>query len=431
MTQVQDNPLSSIVLTQAIGRGLYQLGSGILLFYMPIVFVNYGSLSATEVGLAIGGGSIAGFIGNLIGGAMTDSPRFGRKITLLLAALLATAACGIAAIASDLNLLFLTNIIFGLSTGLYWTAADAAVMDATQEADSPEERLRQRQGAFSLLAVLDGVGFGAGTLGGVLFLAGGALAATGVGQMFQSRPTLLFGVGAIVFALMGLLFWVAMIETRPIDEISDADAPMGMAWRSALGDRRLTIYLLVNTLFITYMALVNASLPLYFVNSWGTSESTISQLFTWGYVGLGALIQVPVIRAIAGFDYLRSLLISIGIWAVGFAGLAVASLNLKVISPSILELGLLSIFAVATVIYKPTSSAWIAALAPVKLRGIYTAIAYQCWPIAYFIGPILGGWAIDRPDIILGFWVGVGGSTVLGAIVLVWLGRIEADSRLD
>jgi MFS family permease len=394
-----------------------------LLFYMPIVFVNYGSLSATEVGLAIGGGSIAGFIGNLIGGAMTDSPRFGRRITLLLAALLATAACGIAVIASDLTLLFLTNIMFGLSTGLYWTAADAAVMDGTEQAD--------RQGAFSLLAVLDGVGFGAGTLGGGLFLTGGALAATGVGQMFQRRPTLLFGAGAIVFALMGLLFWVAMIETRPIDEIADADAPTGMAWRSALGDRRLTIYLLVNTLFITYMALVNSSLPLYFVNSWGTSESTISQLFTWGYVGLGALIQVPVVRAIAGFDYLRSLLISIGIWAVGFAGLAVASLNLKVISPSILELGLLSVFAVATVIYKPTSSAWIAALAPVKLRGIYTAIAYQCWPIAYFIGPILGGWAIDRPDIILGFWGGVAGTTLLGAIVLVWLGQIEADSRVD
>jgi MFS family permease len=83
------------------------------------------------------------------------------------------------------------------------------------------------------------------------------------------------------------------------------------------------------------------------------------------------------------------------------------------------------------VIYKPTSSAWIAALAPVKLRGIYTAIAYQCWSIGYFIGPILGGWAIDRPAVILGFWLGVGGSTVLGAIVLLWLGRLGADSLVD
>ncbi len=423
MIQSQHKSLSSIVIIQAIGRGLYQLGSGILLFYMPIVFVNYGNLSATEVGLAIGGGSVAGFIGNLIGGAMTDSPRFGRKLTLLLASVLATASCGIATIASNLTLLLLANIAFGLSTGLYWTAADAAVMDGTTEAD--------RQGAFSLLGVLDGLGFGAGTLGGGLFLTGGALASTELGRLLQDQPRLLFGAGAIVFAAMGLLFLGAMVETRSAEDdlLNPQDA--SLAWRSALGDRRLMVYLLVNTLFITYMALVNASLPLYFVNSWGTSESTVSQLFTWGYVGLGALIQVPVIRVISGLDYLRALLVSIAIWGVGFIGLALSSLNLKLMSPSILELGLLITFAVATVIYKPTSSAWIAALAPVKLRGIYTAIAYQCWSIGYFIGPIAGGWAIDRPGVILGFWIGVGGSTLLGAIVLVWLGRIGGDSLVD
>jgi len=38
----------------------------------------------------------------------------------------------------------------------------------------------------------------------------------------------------------------------------------------------------------------------------------------------------------------------------------------------------------------------IAELAPDSLRGVYLAISYQCWSIGYFIGPILGGWAIDQ-----------------------------------
>jgi len=52
-----------------------------------------------------------------------------------------------------------------------------------------------------------------------------------------------------------------------------------------------------------------------------------------------------------------------------------------------------SVLSVATAIYKPFAPVIIAELAPDSLRG---KISYQCWSIGYFIGPILGGWAIDR-----------------------------------
>ncbi|NJL09699.1 MAG: MFS transporter [Calothrix sp. SM1_7_51] len=149
------------VWVQAIGRGLYQLGSAVLIFYTPIVFVNYGNLTATEVGLAVGGGSVAGFVGNFIGGILTDWPLFGRKRTLSLSALFAMVASVVAVFTSNFALLLLSNIFFGISTGLYWTSADASVMDVTA--------LEARQEAFSLLGLADNLGFGVGTfLGGFL-----------------------------------------------------------------------------------------------------------------------------------------------------------------------------------------------------------------------------------------------------------------------
>jgi predicted MFS family arabinose efflux permease len=69
---------------QALGRLLCQVGSGLLYFYIPLVFVNQVGLSATSVGLSLGLSSLTGIAGHILGGILADSPRFGRKITLLL-----------------------------------------------------------------------------------------------------------------------------------------------------------------------------------------------------------------------------------------------------------------------------------------------------------------------------------------------------------
>jgi MFS family permease len=387
---------------QTIARGLYQLGSAVLLFYMPIVFVNYGNLSATEVGFAVGGGSIAGIAGNILGGILADSPKFGRKRSLLLSSGFAVISASIAVFTENFPLLLLANVVFGLSTGLYWTAADASVMDVT----TPE----QRQSAFSVLGVADNLGFAAGTLSGGMLL------------KLLHPAEFVFAGSAIAFLILLLLFTLGMRETR---EATSESQEMQKGWKTALTDSRLLIYLLVNTLFITYIALSGGSLPLYFVNFGGTSDAVVANLFTWGYVGLGALLQVPLIRVIAKFSYLTSLMISMGVWGVGF--LLVSILGSFHDMGEIYELGVFGVFAIASIIYKPTSSAWISELAPANLRGAYTAIAYQCWTIGYVIGPIIGGWLIDQShDVAQYTWIAVALSTLSGLVVLQILSKRNA-----
>lgn len=383
---------------QAAGRGLYQLGSAVLLFYMPIVFVNYSGFSATQVGLATSAGAVSGFFGNLLGGSLTDSPRFGRRKTLIVAGAAAMITALLTSLSQTLWLLVVANLFFGISTGLYWTAADAAVMDSTQPA--------QRQEAFSVLGVTDNLGFGLGTLGGGLLLAR------------LPSAIQIFAAAAVLFALFTLLMITAAADQR-----DDAEIPAAQAgWKQALTDRKLLIYLLVNTLFITYMALVNGSLPLYFVNFGGTPELLVSNLFTWGFIGLGALVQVPVVKLLTRFSYLQALMLSLGIWGSGF--LLVWLSGTLAQTTTWTEFGIFAVFAIAAIIYKPTSAAWIAELAPNSLRGIYTAIAYQCWAIGYVIGPIAGGWALDQSHQVTElFWLVVGLSTVAGLLVLLALQR--------
>lgn len=383
---------------QAAGRGLYQLGSAVLLFYMPIVFVNYSGFSATQVGLATSAGAVSGFFGNLLGGSLTDSPRFGRRKTLIVAGAAAMITALLTSLSQTLWLLVVANLFFGISTGLYWTAADAAVMDSTQPA--------QRQEAFSVLGVTDNLGFGLGTLGGGLLLAR------------LTSAIQIFAAAAVLFALFTLLMITAAADQR-----DDAEIPAAQAgWKQALTDRKLLIYLLVNTLFITYMALVNGSLPLYFVNFGGTPELLVSNLFTWGFIGLGALVQVPVVKLLTRFSYLQALMLSLGIWGSGF--LLVWLSGTLAQTTTWTEFGIFAVFAIAAIIYKPTSAAWIAELAPNSLRGIYTAIAYQCWAIGYVIGPIAGGWALDQSHQVTElFWLVVGLSTVAGLLVLLALQR--------
>jgi MFS family permease len=401
--------VSGQVWIQAIARGLYQLGSAVLLFYIPIVFVNYGGLTASDVGLAIGGGSLVGFLGNLLGGGMADSQRFGRQGTLIVSAVLAILTSVITLIAHDFRGLLAANILFGLSVGLYWTAADSAIMDST----TPE----QRQSAFSVVGVMDNLGFGLGTLGGGLLL-----------EVLQPK-TWIFAASVFVFGLFLLLVAIAVIETRQ----PDLERPvLQTGWKQALSDGQLMTYLLVNTQFVMFLALVGSTLPLYFVNFLGTSEPLVANLFTWGYVALGAGLQVPLIRLLAKFSYLRSLMLSMLIWGIGFGLIWVISASSSKLVWS--ELGVFAIFAIATIIYKPTSSAWISKLAPESLRGVYTAIAYQCWSLGYVFGPILGGWAMDQSRVVAhNFWLGVAVSTVMGVGILQVLDykRERLVSELD
>ncbi|QFS52515.1 MFS transporter [Nostoc sphaeroides] len=389
---------SSQIWIQAVGRSLYLCGYGLIEFCSPIIFVNYVGLSATTVGIGTSTYALAALVSNFLGGPLADFAKVGRKGTLLLAALLAILASGIFALTHNLLTLIVANLLYGLSTGFYWTAVGAAATDLTTS--------EERHNAFAMLGLVESAGEGIGVL------AGGVL-------INQTRGDLsIFLIAGLVFLFFLVLVWIAITKTQQEQDNPD-NLPIMTGWVTAFRDKPLRIFVLVNVLFTIYVALVSVTMPLYLTNF--ISEESVASLFSWWYIGLGAILQPPLAYFLILFmNASRALMVSMLIWGLGFLGIWLFT-GVTTAYTSLIILSL-AVLAIANAIYKPFAATFIAELAPKSLRGVYTALGSQCWAIGYFVGPLLGGWALDQvQNVTHDLWISVAVSTIFGIIILQFL----------
>lgn len=393
-----------------VGRLLSQTGTGFTLFYAPIFFVNQVGLSATLVGIGLGSASISGVVGRIASGFLCDWSAWGRKRTLMLSALISAAGSFTLAATNDFTTLVVGNLLAGLGIGLYWPATETVVADLT----TPQ----QRREAYAFTRLGDSLGLGVGiVLGGIVIDTVGAYRA-------------LFVVDGTSFLVFLSVIGIAIAETR--HQVSESEETTGSGWITVLRDRPFLVYILVNIIFTTYLSQIHTSIPLYFSNfidanqGEGFSGSTISGLFTW-HIALSVALQLPVARWLNRFSHTRALMVSAIAWALGFIVIwQVGVASGEYLAWAALGLGIL---AIATVAYTPSASALVAEMAPVSRRGIYLSMNSLCWAAGYFIGPPMGGWAIDLGvPVAYRYWLGVAASTIVAIAILSDLER-QLQSR--
>lgn len=396
--------LNSQIFILAIGRLLSQTGTGFTLFYAPIFFVNEVGLSATAVGLSLGTAQISGIFGRILSGSLSDSPRWGRRFTLLISAVISAIASFVLAAANNFTMVVLGNILLGLGIGLYWPATEVVVADLTTG--------KQRHGAYALVRLGDNLGLQLGIiLGGIIISTTNAYRALFV----------IDGLSFIVF--FWVIFW-AIQETYKASELTTSyEAKWHHGWGTALRDRTLLIYLLVNVIFTVYVSQIHSTIPLYFNNFLKADFSTIiiSGLFTW-HTAISILFLLPMSKLLNPFSHAQALMVSALLWGMGFLVIGwTGTVAQNALIFAIIGLGIL---AIAVVTYTPASSSLIADLAPESLRGIYLSINAQCWAIGYLIGPPLGGWVLDqKPQIVYNFWIILSLSVVGAIAILKWLNQ--------
>lgn len=394
----------------AFGRFLSEVGTGFTLFYAPIFFVNHVGLSATAVGFALGSASISGVIGRILGGSFSDSQFWGRRKTLLLSAAISVIASVVLASANNLTILVIGNLLVGLGQGFYWPANESVVADLT----APE----QRHEAYAITRLADNLGLGMGVvLGGALISTTGA---------YRS----LFIIDAISFVVFFGVVYFAIKETyKPVKTNLNS---VKSSWLSALRNRRLLIYVLVNIIFTTYVSQLQSTLPLYLKNfvALGASgakftEGTISVIFGW-HLALAILFQLPVARGLRRFTHPQALSFSALMWALGFSLMWVTGVATNhQLGWAISALG---VFAIAIVSYTPSASALITELAPKSQLGVYFSISSLCWAAGYFIGPPLGGWALDQTPVFAdNFWLALAASVTVLVGILAYLDQMLKD----
>ncbi|MGB3201619.1 MAG: MFS transporter [Nodosilinea sp.] len=385
----------------AAGRLLSQVGIGFTLFYAPIFFTEQVGLSATQVGLGIGLGSLAGMGGRFLGGSMADSPRWGRRPTLLASALVSAVADGVLILANTFPIFVLGNLLMGFGVGLYWPAAESVAADIT----TPD----QRNEAYALVRLADTLGLGVGVIAG-----GALISLTGAYRA-------LFAIDGVTFLLFFVIIYFAIAETRPA---GNSARSLLQGWGQALQDTSLMVYALVNVLFTGYLAQIQSTLPLY-LNRFGgggetVSEGALSVLFT-SHVLLAAIAQLPMARWLNRYRPAQGLMVSALLWGLGFGLVWRSGTGSFPLAWGGLSL---AVMALATVAYTPIGSALVAALAPEALRGVYLSVNSMCWAVGYLIGPPLGGWALDQGDALAhGFWLGLVATVGPALGILVWLDR--------
>jgi MFS family permease len=149
-------------------------------------------------------------------------------------------------------------------------------------------------------------------------------------------------------------------------------------------------------------------------------------------------LQVPIVQVLGSVPKVRILAISMLLWGTGFILVWVTGM---VASMQIVwAIASLSVLSVAATIYKPFAPAIVAELAPESLRGAYLAISYQCWSIGYFIGPVVGGWAMDQSGavseampgglIARGLWVVAAIGAFFSLFILYFLGQSRGSNSV-
>ena len=373
------------------GQLLLYLGQGFTLVYASIYFVNTLGFSPTQVGLALGSSGIAGIFGRFWAGSAIDSDRWGRRGTLLLAAVLTALGCFVLAYAATFPLLIGGNLLLGLGISLYWPANLAVTTDLTTRDNRTE--------AFALTRLVDNLGLGLGAL-----LAGQYMAMSG-------SYSLLFIIKGITYLLFAGVIYGAIAETHQSTDVAPTDVQPSAwdGWGVAVRDRTFLTYLMGNLIFTLYAAQHTSTLPLYLSNlvpggntATGFSEQWISYFFVW-HALIKIVCQLPITRAVKGINYVTLLLVALGLWSGGFMLIWGAGVTLGSALPFA---GLaFTLIALAEVIYSPAGVSLVGEMAPENLRGVYFAMESQCWGLGFIIGPAVGGWVLDQPSLATHLWV--------------------------
>jgi MFS family permease len=400
--------LNRTVWILAFGRLLSEIGTGFVLFYASIFFVNQVGISATLVGIGIGSGQISGVFGRFFGGVFTDSQAWGRRRTLLLSAAVSVVADVVLALTYDFPTLLLGNLILGLGVGLYWPATEAVIADIT----TPQERNE----AFAITRVADSLGLGIGVVLGGLIISTAA------------NYRLLFVADGISFLVFFAVIYFAVQESYRFEE-ETTPRNLFQGWGVALRDRAFLVFLSINVLFTTYISQVQSTLPLYFRNyvyaggeELGFSPQIISALFTW-HITFAAIMQLPMARFLNRFRRAQALTFSFSLWLVGFILIWVAGSTQE--SPLVIAIITLGILSLGLNSYTPSASSLVADIAPASLRGVYLSLNSQCWAVGFFIGPPIGGWALDQSRVITDqFWLVVAATAIIGMLGLRYLNRL-------
>ena len=364
-------PRSLISDLRALPRSFWVLFAGTFInrfgtFVWPFltIYLTHRGHSPTDAGWAISGFGAGAIIGSAIGGWLSD--HIGRRNTIILGTFSTAATMMLLYRASSMPAIIVCTMLTGLTNGAYNPAASALIVDIVP----PEMRVR----AYSAFRLAANAGFACGTS------VGGLLANYSTFWLFagDALTTASYGVIALLWLPHGLRGQTKNAPWR--------DAFLSL-WRDrifqAIWIATLCSALVFNQFGSTYSLHVMKSGFTWDGRGFHlTPEMVYGLLLAWNGL-LVVLTELPLSSLTLRFDPRRVMALGYTLVGVGF--------GLNAFCNSIPKLWVaMTIFTLGEMISQPTTTAFVARVAPERLRGRYMGVLALAWNSAAILGPQFG-----------------------------------------
>ena len=353
-----------------VGTIINRLG-GFVLPFLTLYLTTERGFSVGQAALMVSLFGAGSFTAALVGGELTD--RLGRRPVVLASLFIAPVVTVSLGLVRPVAWIAVGTALLGFFVDLYRPAVSAAIADLVP----PEGRPR----AY-----------------GYLYWAinlGAAVAPVIAGLMAQRAYLLLFIGDAVTTFVFGLIVMAGVPETQPAQAAQSRRESIRMRLDVLRREPLLLAFTALALLFGTVYMQAHVTLPVE-MQSHGLTPADYGLAVAVN----GALIVVlglPASHSAARWPRFPALAAAGVLLGVGF-GLNAVAATLPAYALAVV------IWTLGEILGATVAPSVVADLAPVAYRGLYQGVFGAAWGLAFFTGPLLGGWVYDRfgPDALWG-----------------------------
>jgi MFS family permease len=350
-------------------RFIDQLGGALIFPFLTLYITQKFSVGMTEVGVIFGIVAVSGFVGNVIGGALTD--RLGRKGMVIFGLLTSAFVNLMVAFVNTINLVYVGALFMGLFGNASGPATQAMVADLLPE--------KKRAQGFGILRVVFNL---AVTIGPAI---GGFLA--------TRSYLLLFVCDAVSSTITAIIVALAIRETMPEPTEGATEETMAQTFGGYFDVlRNISFILFVGAYVLLSLVYIqmNTTLGVYLRDAHGVPEQGFGYILSMN-AAMVVLFQFAITRRIAKYRPLIIMAVGTLLYAIGFG-------MYGFVSTYPLFAAAMVVITIGEMLVAPNSQALAARFAPEAMRGRYMAIFGISGAIPFAVGPLLAGMIMDTTD---------------------------------
>jgi len=346
-----------------------RLGGTLIFPFFSLYITQKFGVGMTEAGVLFGIWAVAGLVGQIVGGALTD--RFGRKPIILIGLIFSALSSVSMGLVEQLSTFYILAAIVGLLSDISFPAYQAMIADLLPET--------KRADGFGITRVVTNLAWIAGpTIGGLL-----------AARSFL----LLFVLDAISSLITAAIVYFLVPETKPeLEAGAERETMTGTlkGYRQVATDR-LFVAFVVTAMVMTLVYLqLYSSLPVYLRDVHGVPARGYGLLMSLNATTV-VLFQFWITRRTNRYPPMLMMAFGSVLYMIGFSTYGFGS------TFAIFLLAML-VVTFGEMIVVPVGQALAARFAPEDMRGRYMAFYGFAWMVPSVFGHAAAGLIMDNYD---------------------------------